>query len=1015
MKWAALNPRLLSSVLAGAFALFGPLTAYAANGNLAPSVLTTETASICEAELNDRPRTLSELTALAQDHQAALRIQYPSKTYSDYEADSKLIFPTNVGPKALAGMNPLGVFFPALQSDQADLPSVVKLEEPFESTALVFETEVNGKKYLSYGYASLPLTPEMAPEDLDKNGHLKYLFGREYRKTAVIVWDHGGGTSSGSGSNGMTIAKFAAHYGVGVWGMDMSGHSFGPTDEMTSEEKARFVMNAVRRYIDPQVPLIYIGHSWGAQQTVWMWLNAHRDEFNRFVGHYALNPPADPTFGGTYAEKMKAREQWQSCFEENALRAAPKDVKFLINIHRNGKSSPVSGLSCSLTSMDYNWIAPKDDFERPPMAILQGEGDLLTYVGHEDSFKKFVSQLTGVDLVILGHGRSYNSPWEQTGHGVFDRYLGDDEKAQFADFLGSDVDKKDIYDVYTRLMAYTEQRVGHKLAPLNESRKQSFGLTLMKYYKHYGANLAFQKYVDHAVEYVRIDTPKVIEDSKTIGLLKGLLSKKEAVDRKIENEAAEELRKKIKALSAEYDVANPSTAQRELDLRVSADRRKELETFIDHAEKLSEEFRTKYPSLEEKISGIPVPAGVHDLKSAEEEKAVTKDPARRKALQKYVEDVRAAMKAHAAEFGEALNRQLHKSLSFPEGVRTIGDARWEAGLQDSPERRAHLQEYLTKVKDIEAESASAKGSLLAKRSAEIKLPGGFSSFEQARQTMEELSARRDGTYVPEGANRPAVEGILTRQAQLKTRLDELSSEIKKTVDDVNEAKAAVRAWKDAAETALQNMRPSPKLEHVREQTEASYKAYAASETDLTQFMNAGLVQMEKEGDLSLERRQALKRSARSYVADYQQARKEYFAWVSAADQVISEEALAGQLGTRLQSLYKEYYGVSGGRPGLLDQLKIKMDLRDQLLSQRAALAEESEELKAKYSVLTNSPVQYRAVPLKDVFNRPLPELLNELNDGEQGSVLKKALQQGLKTFEDMWKAHDEPQMAAEAN
>lgn len=981
--------------------------------------------SLCGPLLHARQQTLAELTEAAQEEQQKRRQEIPFRTFLDPLVDMERVEDGVSGPLALQRLHPPHVKFQELQATSAETPAVIKLDEPGPSLALRVITAFNGAHIRTTVYPTLPkpIRSTNPPKGIKKSRSSfarPYLIGEEYRSTGVIVHLHGGGTPTAEGANAKSIGEAPAVYerGIPVLGVTMPGHGAAEIYPFTSgRQKLEYLFALIRDQVHPDVPVIITGHSWGGQfaiQAYLMWPHLAKYGVN-VVGFLSMAPPADLSLGGTSVDRIAAEKKVEACMDEWKDRVAPSDYEFINNVVRAGKTAPVASMYCTLSQLDYEWRLPDDSVKRPRLMVVVGEGDGLVYTGREKIFDSFVKELVGPEnYIVMKPGRTFKGSGVITGHNIFDRYMDKEDRLAMADFLGDEVNKESLYEVYARIAHFVTQQVGQVL-PKNRPDKGMNDAedALDRIYRYWSNNLAFRKFVE-GFTHRTFNRLKAHEDllNRKIELEKfnTEVTRLEAQARK---DIDDEVRRTVENLGAQLSIRSVSMARKELPVQVTPERRKDLAQFIAQAEPIRQRVMNEFPdtSAEEILSLPSRPSHISSLEEAQAllNSKTIKDTKQIKQLTSFVLEARGIINRRQKELGGRIGDAIKLEVRLPDGVVTISDAQWELGLDTSTERKAQLMTYLKRVDELEGQKSAMIQLRNQELTAKLTLPEGLSSVEAVRNELDRTKALFDGRYVPPGANEQKVRHILSRLDELKELIQQTNGELNMKREGVaRDLERLVREKRSATAQMQELLAGAPLIEPLGRMIEAREKAldaYTKANQEYDQFVAQRLTTLKDNNQLNEDAVKALWYEVGPFARRYRDLRELFLKESRRVEEATIEMALAGGFGTPIRNLAVKLYGEDG-RSGLESEIKRHLESRERVRKSLAEFRAEAYALEKKYHELVPGYFEPLEQSLRDLLDRPYEQVVAMTRDPKMGWFILETLKKAIFEFDDLYAARD---------
>ena len=397
------------------------------------------------------------------------------KRFPNYLAKFLLLF-SNILPKGIE-------FFQHLQERRLNLGGVKKQEG--KTILLRFiGFDKDGKDG-----TSIALSSDILAENY--NSQNPYLVGANSK--AVIFWIHGGGTKTTGHQTGLEIINTFAKYGVDVISLDFPFHGEGPRKIFKTADE--FFDNWLFKFIETYVPkdkkVILMGHSMGGLVVDMVHLKTNDPNSQlakRVDGLIALAPVADVSLGKNWSlsQKQKMESQIsQDVFKNRFQDIAQSDYKIFQEMVSDNKMAISTYVFLNTLMKDHSWKNADKVKNLKNMLAIVGKGDLLTYLGHEKNFKKYMANRSNVDFhIIEGQKDSKGRLQELAGH---------------ATMLDVKRPGQKNFEYTEKIFEYFENRLGIKLESgsrnqIHENKHSEIIPNLARFLTYYSGNLAFREY-----------------------------------------------------------------------------------------------------------------------------------------------------------------------------------------------------------------------------------------------------------------------------------------------------------------------------------------------------------------------------------------------------------------------------------------------------------------------------------------------------------------------------------------
>ncbi len=241
---------------------------------------------------------------------------------------------------------------------------------------------------------------------------------------AVIIFVHGGGTSTTGHHVAANVLDFFNARGVSVISFDLPWHGEGlRTDFQDLRTELQKFRTAILQLVggDKQgLKLILSGHSMGG-----VFADRYRREFPNdtlFDAVIPLSPVADAAPGKSLAEKLRRELEIEKLNEKNEN--IPEEERNLGRVlAQKGKISPTCGAYCSAFMFGLDWQTPEHRGQQYlPALYMIGRGDGL-YQNSEKAWQQGVGDLAKTEFVVFDKRRDIKERGDtlfDIGHLIFD-------------------------------------------------------------------------------------------------------------------------------------------------------------------------------------------------------------------------------------------------------------------------------------------------------------------------------------------------------------------------------------------------------------------------------------------------------------------------------------------------------------------------------------------------------------------------------------------------------------------
>ena len=396
-------------------------------------------------------------------------------------------------PHILQQALPEGVFFINHQLPFAADPFSIKLEEGAKAGIVKAEYEYKGKKF----FTNVTFNKYVFAQNIQHYLDSKPRWLARANAAAAILYFHGGGTKTSSGSTATAYISHFASLNVDVVAIDLPFHGEGTRQFMSLEDDILAAGAFARKYIPPHVPLFVLGHSWGAVITDELMQMTGRREgtdwfHNSLTGIITSAPALNPAPGEPIEKIISETIRRSNEAKQRTLTEAPEyEQNVWSDIYAKNKTGPLNSLKASLSILMAKPIVPADKGENLiPTLVIVGKGDPLVYLGYEDLFQKYYPQLKNVQYHLLDkliRIQDKNKEEIIVGHLLTDYQTS----------------KTDTTPINFRLVGnFIAQQLGlpesvfkHKIESLPQLKEYEKWLTLADIAALYSNNLAFREWL----------------------------------------------------------------------------------------------------------------------------------------------------------------------------------------------------------------------------------------------------------------------------------------------------------------------------------------------------------------------------------------------------------------------------------------------------------------------------------------------------------------------------------------
>jgi pimeloyl-ACP methyl ester carboxylesterase len=863
-----------------------------------------------------------------------------------------------------------------------------------------------------------------------------YLFGED--TPAVLVFLHGGGTPTASGFNGRSFGERGVP--TLALDLPGHGRATANIDGLEDLDKtARWVLAQIKQLVAPGRKIVLSGHSYGAMLTYYMWLHSDEPGYEDVAEFISLAPGVDVSNAGDIPKKLAFEREWESRFRDFKGRIAQSDFEFQENMLQNGKDSDIGGTITTLT--DFGYVTAPLSPERKAqlkkrMRVIVGENDGVVYVGREKEYAKAFGHL-GDDFIVLPEGPTFKGI-RQTGHNQFDLYDGPYENrpqsrpvvytlieeavaAYGAPAADSGDEASKLMDWYFRAWANFpafRELVRSGVEYVYSPTAQLDGITQGK------------KEIDNFVEKYReyIDQAR---KSEPLRLRAALDELGVSLDLQRAHEPAR--------LQAELDLPK-LTPEREAELKNYVKQVQEMEadldkTFTDPV--FDKEIAAVKAKFQAQLDKIQVKYEDYDglLKNLLSRKDLSKEEEnKRKVLanmHKEVKDLTGErQRRYATEHALRLTR-----IPVPKDIKDMRAARRELEVDRSETRRNNMREYLRRYDEtvaglhaqIERETVDRINALSRPKGLEdfaVTAGGGLGGLEVhpvivlARQIQAEQNAVMTMTYAPPGdrdlerLSQRINAAVQEREALMgedanKVSLTKLSANVMKLRDKRD---GLVKRWADlwtkgGMSSALLDAQ-SANRQRALDSWKEIQSTYNARRSDWELSLhNSGQVTAANVNENMPREVKALRERAESAKQNYmlENEKLENVRWLEAAAGRITGGASKDAIKLARDLYGENFTGEATGMDSVAQQLKSEEEYLESRRRQVSMLSRKADDLRYKYMLKMHiagltTPYTVEQVPVAAALNRPLPEVLGELRTNP---VFMRALNQLKQKWDDM--------------
>lgn len=420
--------------------------------------------------------------------------------------------------------------FPLLNSDRGS----VKTSNPAQFVSFRLKHTWRGKVMdTNVGVPAPSLMPRL-------NGDSKWLVDASKNVKAVVMFDHGGGTTTTGHHITFAMANHFLKYGIVILGIDNPDHAYGSREEFKNyRELIEYKLDFRKQFISPEVPVFYAGHSWGAQLADIMMRLSDQPELKvheLIAGIMSFSPPLDSAPGKSLQEKWAADEAIGKMDYFDLLPQYEKDLPG--QLLEAGKNNMLAWQSLDRLAADTNWQKPEHNGAKyVPTLHVMGERDFL-YLGSEKIYQEYVKDLQNVEVHMMGERLDVYGNRVPIGHLIFDHYVWIDKKTgqmvampesilnnlktskkKMDDIAFSDPNLEPVLEtVYTlrkfvegRLQALGKLAPDEKLAEIDSKHDDGKYGTSTSVVIKYLTNLVFQKFAKEFKVRQKIDSAKATQ------------------------------------------------------------------------------------------------------------------------------------------------------------------------------------------------------------------------------------------------------------------------------------------------------------------------------------------------------------------------------------------------------------------------------------------------------------------------------------------------------------------------
>ncbi|MCB0390650.1 MAG: hypothetical protein KDD58_05145, partial [Bdellovibrionales bacterium] len=316
----------------------------------------------------------------------------------------------------------------ATPSVNSEHPSVATLFTPNTGMSAHLELQTEDELITTQAYFNMPILTSADQWDDE------FLFSKAKGHRVIFYHGHGGGTPFAEAKNTSSIAQYSVERNIPIMAVDQHSHGKNTGNKLLSyDEKIEFNLRILEKVVAPDVKVILSGHSWGGEDLLYFWTQYYPKHKNgrfkqilsQIIGLLPLSPPADVALGtGSPKDRLEIEERlFREMSESEGWedKIAAKDLEFIKNVLRSGKSSITAMWRTMLTQIYYSLPLPSKDqlSELPNLKIYMGKYDGLVYVGREFAFEP-LQELLQENFVLLDTHNTQREANLQQGHQTFD-------------------------------------------------------------------------------------------------------------------------------------------------------------------------------------------------------------------------------------------------------------------------------------------------------------------------------------------------------------------------------------------------------------------------------------------------------------------------------------------------------------------------------------------------------------------------------------------------------------------
>ncbi|MCB0421967.1 MAG: alpha/beta fold hydrolase [Bdellovibrionales bacterium] len=450
--------------------------------------------------------------------------------------------------------------------------------------------------------------------------------------------------------------------------------------------------------------------------------------------------------------------------------------------------------------------------------------------------------------------------------------------------------------------------------------------------------------------------------------------------------------------------------------------------------------RDPFPEYEETVAGILSEVGFASVEALSAEASQPVKPIdglpghdqteRKKILENTFQLIKNLEKLKRSLYSEANAEYVKSHVTFPSGIQSVSQAKWELRADHSVARKTQLAEYL---ENYDSEAQRIKNELsedFDRRIDELEYPDGIHGYDVAEAALNKADQQLADHYVPQNNNRVHYEGMVKAITAVQEKSDVVNRELERVnlqLDGLKDKRDEMlrtvqQVYEQVVKDPFSEKLPE-KLIQAAQKAEEALLIWIDKNKALSDRQSNHLLEAHKQGRTSGWAMAHPPEDIHQYYEAYSEARKAYYVALEEVNSTWLNLAISGQFkdseipkAKKVQSLLIRLLGENYlsdrtlGENSIEGKLQRLEEQQDHLLRLKAVTMRELNEKKMVYlQRLKEDPhaegyYEIVKVPMKDLLDQGFDDFWFQVNQGPNSKAYRQALTSVMSNWESktMW-------------